>query len=640
MNLRLKNILIENFKGIKQLAVDFKGKTIISGQNATGKTTIMDGFTWLLFNKDSEGKTDFNIRPNDGQGAPIDNVVIKVSAVLEADGKEILLMKTQEQNWVKKKGSEVSLFQGNINKYEINEIPKSEKDYKAYIGELMNEELFKLIISPQAFTSLGWKDQRTILLKLVSEVTDQDVISADEKFLTLSEKLKDFSVDDLTAKAKKALKELNKRQTELPARIDEASKGLIQADFTECESRKSELEEQIRTLEGQESNASKASEAIARINNAIMQKQFDLGDLKRKSNEQLMAQRQEIQRRSDDASYAFSDTMRECEKIEKDIQQKDVLLESNKAFREALLKNHKEIHAMQMSPESLCCPMCKQALPADQEESQIAEFQANKQKSLDDIVRNGKQTVNNITTMEKEILALKERLEKCKADKIEQNKRKTAAMEELAVLPQEVELQDNSEYQSILAEIQQLESQVREMGTGSSYLNQLKQKRESLILDLDKVKNTLNGKENNQRVEARISELQQEQRTTSQQIANQEKDLFLLEEFTKAKMDLLSSRINAKFKLVNFRLFETQINGGYKETCECIVNGVPFSSLNTGHRVVAGLDIISALQGIYEVTAPIFIDNAESVNDFNIPVMDGQLILLKVSENNTLEVEA
>jgi len=116
MNLRLRKIHIENFKGIKQLAIDFQNRTVISGQNATGKTTIMDSFTWLLFNKDSEGKSDFDIRPNDRQGKPIDNVVIKVSAVLEADGKDILLTKTQEQNWVKKRGSEVSQLQGNINR--------------------------------------------------------------------------------------------------------------------------------------------------------------------------------------------------------------------------------------------------------------------------------------------------------------------------------------------------------------------------------------------------------------------------------------------------------------------------------------------------------------------------------------------
>lgn len=639
MNLKLKKICIENFKGIKQLAIDFQKKTIISGQNATGKTTIMDGFTWLLFNKDSEGKSDFNIRPNDRQGTPIDNVVIKVSAVLEADGKEILLNKTQEQNWVKKRGSEVSQLQGNINKYEINEIPKAEKDYKAYIDDLMNEELFKLITSPQAFTSLKWKDQRTILLKLVSEVTDQDVIATDRKFSSLSETLGEFSVDDLTAKAKKALKELNNRQAELPARIDEASKGLVQADFTECENQKADLEKQINELTEQENSASKASEVLTQINNAIMQKQFDLGDLKRKSNEKLMSQRREIQRKIDDAGYSFSDAIREYEKTEREIQQKEELLESNRSYREALLKNHKEVQAMKIDADTLCCPMCKQTLPPERREAKLEEFQSNKQKKLADIVKNGKQTVANIEAFEKEIATLKEKLETCKANKVEQNKQKTAAMEELAALPQQVEVFDSPEYQSISAEIEQLEKQAREMGTGSGYLNQLRQKKAELIVQLDEVKSTLTGKENNLRVQARVSDLQQEQRTTSQLIADQEKELFLLEEFTKAKMDLLSSRINAKFKLVNFRLFETQINGGYKETCECMVNGVPFSSLNAGHRVVAGLDIITALQEIYQVTAPIFIDNAESVNDFNIPDMEGQLILLKVSENSKLEVE-
>lgn len=640
MNLRLKKISIENFKGITQLVIDFHKRTTISGQNATGKTTIMDAFTWLLFNKDSEGKADFNIRPNNRQGEPIDNLVIKVSAILEADGKDILLCKTQEQNWVKKRGSEVSQLQGNINKYEINEIPKSEKDYKAYIDDSMNEELFKLITSPQAFTSLKWKDQRTILLKLVSEVTDQDVISTNQKFSPLSEILKEFSVDDLTAKAKKALKELNNRQAELPARIDEASKGLVQADFAECENQKANLEKQINDLAEQENNASKASEVLTQINNAIMQKQFDLGDLKRKANEKLMDQRREIQRKIDDAGYSFSDAIREFEKTEREIKQKQELLESNRSYREVLLKNHKEVQAMQVNEDTLCCPMCKQMLPPEQRETKLEEFKSNKQKSLSDIVKNGKQVAANIEAFEKEISVLKEKLETCKANKVEQNKRKTAAMEELAALPQQVEVSDSPDYQTISAEIKKLEKQAQEMGTGSGYLNQLRQKKQDLVAQLDRVKSTLTGKENNERVQTRVSELQQEQRTTSQLIADQEKELFLLEEFTKAKMDLLSSRINSKFKLVNFRLFENQINGGYKETCECMVNGVPFSSLNAGHRVVAGLDIITALQEIYGVTAPIFIDNAESVNDFNIPDMEGQLILLKVSINNTLKVEA
>lgn len=639
MNLKLKKIHIENFKGIKKLTIHFKENTIISGQNATGKTTIVDSFTWLLFNKDSEGKTDFDIRPNNLQGQPVDNVVIKVSAVLNTGEKDVMLAKTQEQNWVKKRGSEVSLLQGNINIYEINEIPKTENNYKAYIEELLNEELFKLITSPQAFFSLKWKEQRAILLKLVTEVTDQDVIETDEKFHALSQVLQEFSVDDMTAKAKKALKGLNKRQAELPARIDEASKGLIQADFTEYELQKTNLEQKIHEIEEQEEDATKAGEAIAQVNNSIMQKQSDLCELKRKANETLINQKQKIQQRIDDAGHTFSDLIRNCEQTERDIQQKQELLESNRTFREALLKNHKEVQAMQIDSDVLYCPMCKQAYPLEQKEVKIAEFQTNKKKQLEDIVKNGKQTAANIKILEEELKTLQEHLEAHKANKIEQNKVKTAAMEELAALPQQVDLSGNSRHQTLSAEIQQLENQVREMGTGSGYINQLRQKKEELAASLDKIKATLSGKENNQRVQVRILELQQEQRTIAQLIADQEKELFLLEEFTKAKMNLLSSRINTKFKLVNFRLFETQINGGYKETCECMVNGVPFSSLNSGHRVISGLDIITALQEIYGVTAPIFIDNAESINDFNIPDMKGQLVLLKVSENSELEVE-
>jgi len=639
MNLKLKSLLIENFKGTKSLSVDFKNRTTISGRNATGKTSVMDSFTWLLFNKDSQGKADFDIRPNDKDGNRIDNVVIKVSAVLDADGKEVLITKTQEQNWVKKRGSEVSLLQGNINKYEINEIPKTEKDYKAYIEDLVSEELFKLITSPQAFTALKWKDQRTILLKLVSEVTDQDVIDTDQKFSALADMLRDASVDDLTAKTKKALKELTKKQAELPARIDEASKGLVQVDFSEYENRRIDLETRIQALEDQESSSVKAGEAIAEIRTQIIQKQIALGDLERKASEGLMAQRKDVLDRMDEAESKLSGAIFKQGQIEKDIQTKEAMLESSRMFREALLTKHKEVQAMQMDPAGCNCPMCGQSLPADQKEDKITEFHANKQKSLDEIVTNGKQSAADIIALENEIDAFHKQLEACKASKIEQNRLKTAAMAELEGFQQTVDLSGDKEYQALQGQIRELEDQVQKMGTGTGFLNQIKQQKAGLITELDEVKTILSGKQNNQRVEERVAELQQEQRTVSQQIANQEKGLFLLEEFTKAKMDLLSSRINEKFKLVNFRLFEDQINGGYKETCECMVGGVPFGSLNAGHRVVAGLDIISALQGIYDVTAPIFIDNAESVNDFNIPDMAGQLVLLKVSEDNELKVE-
>lgn len=637
MNLKLKQICIENFKGIKDLAVDFQDKTVISGKNATGKTTIIDGFMWLLFGKDSQGRADFSIRPNDQSGAVIDNVVIKVTAVLDVDGKKVVITKTQEQNWVKKRGSEVSQLQGNVNRYEMNEIPKTEKDYKAFINELISEELFKLITIPQAFTALKWKDQRTILMKLVSEVTDQDVIATDETFSSLADMLQDVSVDDLTAKAKKALKELNRKQDELPARMDEASKGLVQVDFSEYEARKRDLEDQIRNLEDQEGDASKVGEAMERIQSGIVQKQSRQGELRRRANEELAAQKRAIQKRMDEAEVKFADAFRKQGNVEREIQYNQDMLDSSRALREVLLKKYKETQMMKMDPDACRCPMCGQALPGDQRKVKISEFSEKKQKSLEDILNDGKKTAAKITTLEEGIRKLEDQISACKAEKIKQNGLKAAAIRELEELPQEADLSGNQEYQTVSTEIRQLAEQAREMGTGAE--KQIRQKKAGLITELDQVRAILAGQGNNQRIQERIAELQQEQRATSQKIADQEKGLFLLEKFTKAKMNLFSTRINARFQLVNFRLFESQLNGGYKETCECMVGGVPFSSLNDGHKVVAGLDIISALQDIYGVTAPIFIDNAESINDFNIPDMRGQLILLKVTDDNELKVE-
>ena len=143
----------------------------------------------------------------------------------------------------------------------------------------------------------------------------------------------------------------------------------------------------------------------------------------------------------------------------------------------------------------------------------------------------------------------------------------------------------------------------------------------------------------NVEIDERIAQLQAEQKEIGQKVADQEQMLYLLEEFIRFKLNKVSESINSHFKTVNFKLFEMQLNGGMKDCCECTVNGVPYSTLNSGHRIVAGLDIIRSLSELYGVSVPIFVDNAESLNEFNVPDMDAQLILLSVSEDKQLKVE-
>lgn len=209
MKLKIRSLHMENFKGINMLDVNFSVKTKISGQNAVGKTTIFDAFTWLLFNKNSSGEEKFNVRPLDKDGNRIDNVEIKVSSILDVDGKEVELSKTQKQNWVKKRGTDTAVLQGNVNSFEIDGYPKSEADFKEYISSLaQSEDMFKMLANPQYFSSMKWKEQRDILMRLVTDVSDVELAQTDAKYAQLLGELeKAPSTDDIRAKFQKALTE-------------------------------------------------------------------------------------------------------------------------------------------------------------------------------------------------------------------------------------------------------------------------------------------------------------------------------------------------------------------------------------------------------------------------------------------------
>ena len=250
MNIKLKSLHLENFKGIKVLDVVFGDKTKIKGQNASGKTTVFDAFTWLLFNKNSAGEEKFNVRPLDADGNRVDNVEIKVVAGLEVDGKEVELSKVQKQKWVKKRGTDVTELQGNENMYEIDGYPKAEKDYKEYISSLVAEDLFKMLTNPQFFSGMKWKDQRDILMKFVSEISDVDLAKGNSEFAELLPELeKASSTDDIQKKFSKALSEWKKKQLEIPIRIDELSKTLVEIDIAEKELAKADLERRISEID-------------------------------------------------------------------------------------------------------------------------------------------------------------------------------------------------------------------------------------------------------------------------------------------------------------------------------------------------------------------------------------------------------
>ena len=628
MKIKLLNLKIENFKGVKSLTIDFGDSNNIYGQNASGKTTVADAFNWLLFNKDSQGVEKFNIRPLDKRGDIINNVEISVAALLLVDGQEVTLSKVQKQNWVKKRGSEEATLEGNNNLFEIDGFPKTEKDFKKYIDSLILEDLFKLITSPQAFISLPWKKQREALTELITDISNEEIIATDKKFLALAFELTKHSVDDLMARAAKALKEWKKKQTELPARIDEVSKSITEVDLAKEEQKREEMQKAIEVIEVKELDFSKSLDGITEINNTILKKTSKKAELERQAKQQHQEKLNIIKAKKDEANNLFNDAVRKHEQSENDLVVYKQYLEETEEMVIGLRKDFEEVCSRKVDEHSLNCPTCKQSYPDSKREQLLEDFDKNKQLEKEKIRKHGKAANESIEKFKESIEETEKELQEIKEQKIKANGEQSKAIEELEEL-EKAEILYPVECVTLDIKIIELQEKLEQMSTGTGYRNQLAAEKQMLVDELLEVDKKLGLLESNKKASARITELKEELREVAQKIAEQEKMVYLLEEFTVTKMNLISSRINAKFNLVDWKLFNTQVNGGIKETCECMLNGVPFASLNTAGKLQAGLDIINTLSVLYGAYAPIWIDNRESCTE--IPETDSQVINLYVS---------
>lgn len=658
MRMILKSLHMENFKGIKSLDVNFSNKTSIKGQNAVGKTTIFDAFTWLLFNKNSAGEEKFNVRPLDKDGHRIDNVEIKVVGVIDVDGKEVELSKVQKQNWVKKRGTNTVSLHGNPNSYEIDGYPKSESEFKAYISGLaQSEEMFKMLTNPQYFSSLKWKDQRDILMKLVAEISDIELAKTDSKYEPLiAELAKAPSTDDIRAKFSKALSEWKKKQAEIPVRIDEAEKSKVDVDVAEQELLKADLERKIEALEDL---MAKSDVRIDEMRSEEMHCQFEMSAIMQTMNNELSSKKREIENHKYEHERKLEDVRSSIRKAQDSIESNKKSISEQTLKKADLAKRYKEEKEKKFDDSKLVfdesttvCSLCGQRLPEDKIESLRADFSQRKAdaieafneehaKTLAMIVDDGNacaEMIKKLTENSKELENTINTLKLHEAEEIEIIK---GFDEQISKIPEFADYMQNAEYaklkdkqDKLLADIAELESK-----GADKVVEDAKADKEKLKSQLDEVNKIIAQAANNVMIDDRIETLRDEQKEIGQKVADQEQMLYLLEEFIRFKLNKVSESINSHFKTVNFVLFKEQLNGGMKDCCECTVNGVPYSTLNSGHRIVAGLDIIRSLSELYGVSVPIFVDNAESLNEFNVPDMDAQLILLSVSDDKQLKVE-
>lgn len=658
MKITLKKLHIENFKNAKDQTFELDHITKIKGQNASGKTTIVDAFMWCLFNKDSKGNTDFGIRPLDAAGNKVDHVEIKVDLLLDVDGREYQITKLQKQNWVKKRGNLEATLQGNVNSYEIDGVPKKEKDFKTFVSEIIDEDLFQLLTNPSTFVNMKWKDQRTELLKMVPEVNNDMVIASNpDAFSELNLALSLHTPEDLQAKSKKALSEYKKKQVEIPARIDEVKKSMTDIDVAEWELQRNSLKEQIAVVEKSEEDMTTQYEQYQKETDDLMDMKFKLSDVERKANEGNLSKKKGYE----EDLAALERDISSCEQkillAERDIKETKATQSAYEKKRDQVFDEWKEesaktyVDTLEFDENSIICPVCGRAFQEEKIEQIKADFEKSKadkkakwekehEEVLEQIKQRGTMYKGTIVLCQDKVKEAEERI------KAEQENLNSATVEKEKIeklinkLPEKVDISSDKEYQSLKAQIESKEEYLSKMNSGAELRQQLKIKKHGLTDELAIVEKQIASADNSAK-EERIEELETEMREIAQSAADEEKMLYMLEQFMKAKMQIIEKMINEKFEEVNWKLFKKQENGAIVECCECTYKGVGINKdLNNGHKIVSGLDIIRTLSKMHDVYAPIFVDNAEAVNDFNYPSMETQMILLKVSDDKKLRVES
>lgn len=638
----LKSLKLRNFKGIKNLEINFnEGVTNIYGQNKAGKTSTLDAYSWLLFDKDSTGSSNFSIKTLDENNQPIHKLEHEVEATILNNGVETFLRKVYTEKWTKPRGQENEVFSGHTTTYYWNDSPLSKSDYQSRVNEIIPEETFKVLTNPTYFNTIHWEERRKILLNLAGEVSDEtvlDITSTDSKMSVVSEILRSGQNLQEVKKAKAAKrKRLNDELKLIPSRIDEVERSKIEdVDYSNVENEIKSINDSISEIDSQIDDNSKLNEAankkLIEAQNEKAQLERELSSLNNQVEDLKSSEVRKANSKVNELKDSASEIERKIKSIDSRIQSSNLEIKQLENENAKLKEDYKGLtKEPQISENDKVCSCCGQNLPdLEQKIDQIKKDHLQRYNdSVASINKKGVANKSKIGEIENEIEALiksgddlQKQLEEVNKSikEAEESKGKVSGVEIPKELTENIDAIKSKIEGFKMPEVDKVDSST------------LKAKRSELNERLLELRTKLSKKDVNINADNRIQELTDQRKKLAQEIADLENVEMQIEKFIKAKMDIVESRVNDLFATCSFKMFEEQVNGGQKATCECLVNGVPFHDVNTAGKINAGVDIINALQSYFEVKAPIWIDNRESVLD--LFENDSQVVNLIVSREH------
>lgn len=629
MNIKINTLRLQNFKGIKELEINFKGKlTNIYGDNAVGKTTVFDAFCWLLWDKDSLNRSQFEIKTLDENGQAIPMIDHSVEAVLDIDGVDTTFKKIYSEIWTKKRGQTQKEFNGHTTDYYINDVPIKKKEYQDRIASVISEEQFKLLSNVQHFNvNLDKKQRRDTLLSLIDDVNVDEIIASNEDFKKLE--LDKYKLEEIRAMNKATASKINKEIEELPVRIDELNNSIQELDFDALEFRKKSKVSLKSIIDKQLSDFSSIADNISRISRDITTLELEKNSILRQIEDDYNKKIQEKEQRQNNHDGEKLRIKRKIANIE---EENRTLTKEIELFNKNLddeRANWIKLNEEEFDGDTIC-PTCKQELPAEQIDEIKDEFNINKSKKLEQIEIQARHIKDKVGLKEKAIEDNNKIIMELEFEFTELNR------EDIEIEDEEIKKDPVPEkVAEIDAEIEAKKKELTNLNKADN--KDLLERKKAIESEIEEVNKLLYYKDENVKIQAKIEQYKEQEKELAKAYEKTQEILNLCDEHTKIYTNLVSDKINNMFKLVKFKLFDVQVNGGIAETCEATVDGVPYSDVNNAGKINAGLDIINVLSKKLDISTPIFIDNAESVNE--LIEVNAQVVRLVVSNDKSLRVE-
>lgn len=639
MNIKLLNMRVENFMCYASKDFDFYAITKLMAKNGVGKSTIATAYLWCLFNCDYELKDNPVVR-REVDGVSVDDMDVSVELVLDADGKEVTMKKVQKRTY-SKDGSGYK----DDNKYFVNDVPKTLKDFNTYLD--IDMSVFKMCSNINAFLNQKPAEMRGYLFSLVENVTDLDIARSKAELAELVPLLEKYTAEELSAMNKATKTKITKDLPILDGQIKEKERDiqLKQAiEISDLELHRNSLKEQISNCIANQTDTGKMLAEYDKASADILDLKFKQSDMVRKANEDNIKARREIEDKISDKRFLIEQTEKTIGETERCIELSKKTIESITDYLNAERKKWTEENNRQFDENSLICPYCGSEYGEDKKEQLRADFKKHKADTLKTITDNGNLYADRLSKEKKTLADLEAELPEHEESLGMLNTAIEILAEQLTELPQEIDIADSEEYKALANEIAEKEQAMHKANDISAVKTELKAQESELRQQLSECERKI-AESNTERDEQRLEELRVEQRTQEQNKANAEKILDLLDELDKAKNEALTEAVNSHFELVKWQLFEYAKNGNYKSCCIPTVDGkgILTTMSNKGNRILGRVDICNSIQKISGITCPVWLDDAESLDESNqskvAQMVDGQTIMLIVdSKYKNLEI--